>query len=152
MKKTPQDKEFEALLRASNISGCGFLGTDTRDLWEIIQEDSADVRALGQSTDAIAARLRELTAVGQKGLGEWVPAGKRLQVQCDDSRGVIPCPWPHHVRCLKRTTTIRTDAGDVLRWSDLNVHLIEAHGFFEGRGSPFRLEPKKIIAVLFRDE
>ena len=149
MKKTPQDKELEALLRASNISACGFLGNDTRELWEIIQEDMRDVQQSGQTVRTIAARMKELTALGQQGLGGWVPAGGRLQVMCDDSRGVIPCPWPHHVRCLKRTTTVKTASGEIVRWSDLNVHLIESHGFFEGRGAPFRLEPKKLIAMLF---
>jgi len=152
MKKTPQDKKLEAVLKASKISACGFLGSDPRDLWDIIQEDMAEVQALGWSTEAIAARMRELTAIAQKGLGEWVRVGTRLQVQCDDTRGVIPCPWPHRIRCLKRTTTVKSDAGELLRWSDLNVHLIGAHGFFEGRGSPFRLEPKKLIAVLFSAE
>jgi len=152
MKKTPQDKELEALLRASNISACGFLGTDTRELWEIIQEDMHDVRAMGQTARAIAGRMKELTATGQRGLGEWVAAGEHLQVQCDDSRGIIPCPWPHHVRCLKRTTTAKNDTGEIVRWSDLNVHLIEAHGFFEGKGALFRLEPKKLIALLFQNE
>lgn len=149
MKKTPHEKKLETLLKASNISACGFLGTDTRELWEIIQQDVNDVASMGISIEAIAARMKELTALGQQGLGAWVRAG-RLLVQCDDSRGIIPCPWPHHVRCSKRTTTVRTDPGDVLTWSDLNVHLIEAHGFFEGRGSPFRLEPKELVALLFR--
>ena len=152
MKKTPQDKELEALLRASNISACGFLGTDPRELWEIIQEDMNDIRSLGQTAKAIAGRMRELTAVGQRGLGEWVQAGTHLEVQCDDSRGIIPCPWPHHVRCLKRTTTVKSDRGESMRWSDLNIHLIEAHGFFEGKGALFRLEPKKLIALIFPGE
>jgi hypothetical protein len=151
MKKTPQDKKLETMLAASKISACGFLGTDPRDVWDIIQEDAAEVHRLGWSPKAIAARMRELTAIGQKGLGEWVRVDARLQVQCDDSRGVIPCPWPHQIRCLKRTTTVRSDDGEHLTWSDLNVHLIDAHGFFEGRGSPFRLEPEKLVTMLFGD-
>jgi hypothetical protein len=38
--------------------------------------------------------------------------------------------------------------GTELVYSDLSLHLVEAHGFYEGRGSPFRLEPEQILAVL----
>jgi hypothetical protein len=36
-----------------------------------------------------------------------------------------------------------------VQWSDLSIHLIGAHGFFEGRGSFFRLEPAELVAILF---
>jgi hypothetical protein len=39
--------------------------------------------------------------------------------------------------------------GTVVRWSDLNIHLIKAHGFFEGRGASFRIEPELLLSVLY---
>jgi hypothetical protein len=30
----------------------------------------------------------------------------------------------------------------------LNSHLIGEHGFYEGKGSPFRLEPRELIDIL----
>jgi hypothetical protein len=37
----------------------------------------------------------------------------------------------------------------IIRWSDLSLHFIEAHGFFQGKGSPFRLEPRGLVEALF---
>jgi hypothetical protein len=31
----------------------------------------------------------------------------------------------------------------------LNIHLVEEHGFFEGRGAFFRIEPEELIRVIF---
>ncbi|UCD05107.1 MAG: hypothetical protein JSV98_08280, partial [candidate division WOR-3 bacterium] len=84
------------------------------------------------------------------GLGEWVVLSDSLRVMVDDNRGIVPCPWPHRVRCLKRVTTLsNSETGAYLRWSELNIHLIKAHGFFEGKGSPFRIEPAELIRTIF---
>jgi hypothetical protein len=31
----------------------------------------------------------------------------------------------------------------------LNIHLIKEHGFFEGKGSPFRIEPSVLTKMIF---
>ncbi len=35
-----------------------------------------------------------------------------------------------------------------MRWTDLSIHLIETHAFFQGKGSAFRLEPAELAAFL----
>jgi hypothetical protein len=65
-------------------------------------------------------------------------------------KGRIPCPWPHAGSYAKRVTTMEdTKTGREILWSDLNIHLIAEHNFFEGRGSPFRIDPQKIIEMIF---
>lgn len=150
MKKSPQQQELERMLRSSKFSSCGFLGTDRRNLWEVIDEDAAETAKTGRTMEEVAARMAEITATGAEGLGDWVQFGPRLRVMVDDNRGVIPCPWPHRVRCLKRITTVHAvDTGTQIRWSDLNIHLIREHGFFEGKGSPFRIEPQILVEAIF---
>jgi hypothetical protein len=41
-----------------------------------------------------------------------------------------------------------TQTGQSLRWSDLNIHLVEAHGFYEGEGAPFRIDPAALIRLI----
>ena len=126
------------------------MGTDRRSLWELIDEDGAEIAKSGRTPEQVAARMKEITDAGAAGLGDWVQFDPRLRVMVDDNRGVIPCPWPHRVRCLKRVTTVEdARTGTILRWSDLNVHLIKEHGFFEGKGSPFRIEPRVLIETIF---
>ncbi len=150
MKKTPQEQKLERMLRSSKFSASGFLGTDDRSLWEIIDADATEMVRAGVSMEELAQRMQELTDKGKAALGDWADAGAGLSVSVDDSRGMVPCPWPHHVRCQKRITTVRHAESDTeLRWSDLNIHLIRAHGFFEGRGAPFRIEPRDLLRVLF---
>ena len=150
MKKSPDQQEFEKLLRSSKFSSCGFLGQDPREIWEIIEQDGADVAQTGKTLSEIANRMEKLTTAGSKGLGDWVQIDHLLRVMVDDSRGMIPCPWPHRARFPKRTTTVNSlKTGLTLRWSDLNIHLIREHGFFEGRGSPFRIEPRTLVETIF---
>lgn len=152
MKKSPQEKRLEDMLKASKFSGCGFMGIDKRSVWEVIDTDAAELERLGKTKEEIAQQMQKLTDLGKPGLGDWVDIGKSLQVSVDDHRGAIPCPWPHRVRCIKRITQCtQKNTGETVRWSDLNIHLIQEHGFFEGRGSPFRLEPKKLVAIIFSE-
>jgi len=153
MKKSPQQQKLEKMLQSSKFSASGFMGQDTRDLWEIIDEDAAEVARTGKTMEDIAARMKELTDAGVKGLGDWVEINQDLKVMVDDNRGMIPCPWPHRVRCLKRITTAHSAlTNKEIRWSDLNVHLIREHGFFEGKGSPYRLKPATLIETIFTRE
>lgn len=153
MKKSPQQEKLEALLKSSKFSICGFLGDDKRNLWEIIDTDATELEKLGKTREEIASRMQYLTDLANTGLGDWVQVEKNLRVSADDNRGRIPCPWPHHVRCLKRITTARQlETGRTIRWSDLNIHLIKEHGFFEGRGSPFRIEPRDLVEIIFSEK
>lgn len=150
MKKSPQEEKLEKMLQPSKFSADGFLGSDKRNLWEIIEADAAAIASAGKTMEQVSQRMQELTDIGKKGFGDWLDAGHGLEVSVDDNRGKIPCPWPHSVRCLKRVTTVRHRASKTeIRWSDLNIHLIKEHGFFEGKGALFRIEPTDLISLIF---
>jgi hypothetical protein len=150
MKKSPHQDKLEALLRSSKLSACGFLGEDKRSLWEIIDADATELEQLGRTKEDVAARMQEITDQAVSALGDWVTINGIFKVCVDDNRGMIPCPWPHGVRCLKRITTIHhLETGKIVRWSDLNIHLIKEHGFFEGKGAPFRIEPQDLVDIIF---
>lgn len=126
------------------------MGTDTRPLWEIIESDAAALAALNYTVYDIADRMRAITAKAQAGLGTAVNVGDNLEAVANDTRGRVPCPWPHPGRFPKTVITLRRIDNDrCIRWSLLNIHLIEAHGFFEGRGAAFRLDPRELIEILF---
>jgi hypothetical protein len=118
-------------------------------LIEILTEDQGTVNSLGLSHEVIAQRLREITEQVRGGWGDPVVVGGKFEVKVHEARGKIPCPWGHpglypktHVRLRKMET------GDDLVWLDLTIHLIEAHGFYQGRGSPYRLDPSKVKRIL----
>ena len=149
MKQTPEEKLIENNMQPGTISAEGFLGEDTRDLTSIMRADRMNVAQLGLTHQMIADRLRQLTEAGKGGLGSPVQVGD-LEITVEDFRGRIFCPFRDRLSFGKRVTTCKhKKTGKVLRWSDLNIHMIEAHGFYEGYGSRFRINPAAVQTICF---
>ena len=150
MKRSPDIKKLESTLRSSKLVSGGFLANDARPLEEIIDSDAADVAGHNLSMSEITARMKHISNVAKAGLGTFVKIDERLEASVSDTRGCVACPWPHPGRFSKTVVRVRrVDTGDTIEWSDLNVHMIDAHGFFEGRGSAFRLDPARLIEIIF---
>jgi hypothetical protein len=150
MKQSPQMQKLEEMLRSSKLVAGGFMGSETRGVMEVIDADNAEVSMLGQSVDNIALRMLEITKAAIKGLGTWVDIDKKRRAKVDEAKGFIICPWPHPARFAKRVTTLELiHSGRQIFWSDLSIHLIAEHGFFEGKGAAFRVEPAELIKMIF---
>ena len=150
MKESPKTKKLEQMLRSSKLVAGGFMGDDCRSFTEVIGADVSLISKLGYTTEQIAERMREITNTATKGLGNWVKIDDKHQAMVEEAQGFLVCPWPHSGRYAKRITTIEVySSGETIHWSDLNIHLIEEHAFFEGRGAMFRIEPEKLINTIF---
>lgn len=150
MKQTPQMQNLEVMLRSSRIVAGGFLGNETRTLQKIINSDLAQLDQLGYTTSQLAGRMQELTEKAIPRLGNWIDIEENLTIASQDYKGCIICPWPHPTRIAKRVTIAkRLDTDESIRWTDLNIHMIAQHNFFEGRGSIFRIDPAKLISIIF---
>jgi hypothetical protein len=150
MKESPQTRNLEHILRSSKMAAGGFMGCDSRTVAEIIDADAFEVSKSGYTTQQLSTRMQEITDAATRGLGTWIEIDARHQAMVEEARGSIACPWPHLRRFVKRVTTVKHfDSGQTIRWTDLNIHLIAEHGFFEGRGSAFRVEPDKLVKVIF---
>ncbi len=150
MKESPEIQRLNAMLRSSCFAAEGFMGSDDRSVSEIIQTDAGECFRLGYTAAKIAQKMQEITEQADHALGSWVDIDESREARVEEARGAIPCPWPHGGMFRKRVTTLRLKgSGETLQWSDLNVHFIGAHGFFEGKGSFFRQEPARLIQALF---
>ena len=151
MKRSPYDENLERMLRSSKLVAGGFMGSDSRTALEVIEADTAELEQLGVSTQQVAARMRELTLQARPALGNWIEIEDKYRLKSEDYKGSLICPWPHVGRYEKRLTSCRRlDTEEEIVWTDLNIHLIDAHGFFEGKGSSFRLEPRPLVRILFK--
>jgi len=149
MKESPQMRKLEAVLRSSKLVAGGFMGTDTRSLSEIIEADVAQISRLGFTAKQIAARMQKITDIAKAALGNWVDLDEKRRARVDEAKGVIVCPWPHPGRFAKRVTIVDIiESGESNYWSDLNIHLIAEHGFFEGKSSTFRIEPDILAKII----
>jgi hypothetical protein len=125
------------------------MGSDTRTVTEIIEADAATLVRLDVTTAQLAERMQDVTEVATAGLGNWVEIDAVREAKVDEARGWIPCPWSDGQRFRKRVTTVRrTDDDRTVQWSDLGIHFVAAHAFFEGKGSFFRIEPAELVHVL----
>ena len=124
-----------------------FLGSDTRLIAQIIESDEAELRAAGLGADELARAMRRLTEKGMESLGDEVIADG-FRVRVEEYMGQIGCPFKHAVREAKRNTTAVDPRGRVMTWTDMSIHLIERHGFFQGEGSEYRLEPLELAEFL----
>jgi hypothetical protein len=150
MKESPQDRKLEGLLRSSRLAAGGFMGHDNRSVSEVIDADAAELSKLGLTKEQVAEQMQEITQVAISGLGSWVQVGDDLEGKVDEAKGWLICPWPHKGKLAKRITIVKViKTGEIIRWSDLNIHLISEHGFFEGKGSDFRIEPREIVRIIF---
>lgn len=149
MKQTPELDKAQTSMRPGIITHDGFLGTDTRKLADILAEDQGLVTKLGLTHEAIAARMRELQTAGEEGLGLDMKVAPHFEVRVEDVRGKLPCPFGHTGLFPKVNVTVRNLAlNREVVFTELQRHLIESHGFYQGRGSAYRLEPADLAAVL----
>ncbi|MEW5815388.1 MAG: hypothetical protein AB1798_08365 [Spirochaetota bacterium] len=149
MKQAPDLQKAQGNMKPGVISLEGFLGKDSRNLIDILTEDDAEVKRMDLTHEAIAARMEELRESGMAGLGEFTRVDPHYEVRVDSVRGKLPCPFGHPGIFQKTNITVRNlRIRREIIYSDLHIHLIKAHGFYEGKGSVFRLEPKDLVATL----
>lgn len=150
MKQTPQETKIQERLEPGIITLEGFIGNDTRHYHEIIREDLAVLEELEITSAEIAERMSYFTEKAFLSYDESITIDDKYLVEYNTIRGRIICPFPHPGTFPKGEIVFKNlKNGIVLRWTPLNIHMIEAHNFFEGKGSPHRLEPITLKKALF---
>ena len=150
MKKTPQMEKLEELLRSGRLVVGGFMAHDDRSLTEVIDADLKIVEKNGKTCAQIAEKMQQITDTAKDGLGQSIKINEKIAASVEHYRGRIICPWPHPGTFPKRITTVKdTETGEKIGWTDLNIHMIGVHSFFEGKGSMFRIEPDELIKLIF---
>ena len=149
MKQTVQMKKIQEKLQPGVITRDGFLGRDRRNLVDILEEDDARVRRKKLTHRQIADRMIELRDAGMKGLGDFISVPPHYEVRVDSVRGKLPCPFGDPGILPKTNITVRNlKKNTEIIFTDLHIHLIGSHGFYEGKGSTFRLEPAALAEIM----
>jgi hypothetical protein len=150
MKKSPQNHRLEEVLRSSKLVAGGFMGADSRSVDEVITADAAEISKSGVTCGQLAERMQQIADAAKPGLGTWVQIDDKHRAMALGAKGNIICPWPHPGAFGKTVTIVELiDSGQSIRWAELNIHLIAEHGFFEGRDAVFRIEPQRLINIIF---
>lgn len=150
MKLSPQEAKIIAKMQPGVITLNGFLGDDERHLHEIIMQDSLLLEKLGITAEEVANRMQYFTDQSFDVFPETVLVDGHFLVETDVVRGKLPCPFSHPGVYRKALTYLENqNNGLKVRWTSLSIHMIQKHGFFEGLGSAFRLDPAVLYRALF---
>jgi hypothetical protein len=148
MKQGPNLKRIEDNMRSGPLAAHQFLGTDTRTLADVILHDQLLLEPLGLTNKDISERMRYFTDKLLDKPGPMV-VDKKFRAEREEHKGGILCPFADNVQASKSITKVTNmRSGKTVMWSDLNIHLIDEHGFFEGHGAPFRVDPAEFAEVL----
>ncbi len=149
MKQNPEMLQAQRNMQPGVLTMHGFLGDDRRDLVQIIDEDASRLRELNLSPEKMADKMEYFREQGKKGLGEFIKVEPHFAVKVDSVRGKLPCPFGGPGMMPKTNITVKNlKEGVEITFTDMNIHCIRGHGFFEGMGSFFRTDPETLARVL----
>jgi len=150
MKQTPEEKKIQDKMAPGILSLQGFLGDDKRNLYEIIREDEKKILQIGKTKEEIAERMLHFTNQAFESYDGSIIIEEKFEIEYKSVRGRVICPFPDPGSYQKGKINFKNLENNIsLSWSPLNIHMIKAHGFFEGIGSANRLEPEILVKALF---
>jgi hypothetical protein len=133
----------------SKFSKDGFLGTDTRSPEEIIKADRETLAGLGLDNKELAGALRGAYGAAERALGNPAEIAPGVIAVHYEARGRIPSPFPEDGTFQKGEAVVSEKSSSVsFCITPLSISLIDEHGFFQGKGSPYRIEPDAAARVL----
>lgn len=148
MKMTPDFIKAMEKMQPGKIVKSGFLGDDPRPLTDIIQQDEEVMQKIGLSFEKISDKMKYLMDQGLRGLGEPISVDGKWIVRIDEARGKLPCPFGNGMFKKINVNVKSIKYNKSINFSELSLHLIEKHHFFQGKGSFYRMEPGFIEDIL----
>lgn len=140
---------LSTILGPSKFSKDGFLGSDTRPPEEIIKADQEALSGLCIDNKKMATALRGAYVAAERALGNPVEIATGISAVHHEARGRIPSPFPEDGTFQKGETVVSDKSSNVsFCITPLSINLIEKHGFFQGKGCPYRIEPDVASRVL----
>jgi hypothetical protein len=149
--------ELEMCMYPHRLSVGGFLG-EGECLYEVLRIDDETVRRLKLAHEQIADRIEYFIKASTSPLTYPTEAGKVIDgkyfVRFKMWRGGQECPWKDAIHMLFMEYGYmdffveNMETKEELSFPGGIVHLIRKHHFYEGKNSPYRVDPEKAIRVL----
>jgi hypothetical protein len=155
--------ELEADMRPGAMtevgSEKGFLGPKESLLAVLAADNDYVLGDLKLTHQELARRLRLMAAHGLKVLTDsgklglerkasFTYHGRRFTIEYEFTKGDQLSPFKDGTKTGAYADLVIADTGKKLGFSLLVPDMIERYGFYEGTGTPYRVDPKAIVAVL----
>ncbi len=147
--------ELEADMRPatkSNVphrSSAGFLGSAESLLAVMAEDNRYVVEEVGVTHQALARPLRVMAFAGG-----WVDKtqtlvyhGRRFEVSVVAYTGSQESPFLDETRGSRNISVRNLETGRKMWYGSLLPEMIERYGFYEGKGTRYRVEPRRILEV-----
>ncbi len=135
--------DLEKTMRPGQLSRAGFLGKDERLLDVLAADNQFVVEQMRLTHQELARHLNVLAAIGKNEKGEFKYQGRRFKVALVAFRGFQDSPFDDGTRSNTNATATNLDNGKTLTFSLLVPMMVERYGFYEGKGTPYRVDPRK---------
>jgi hypothetical protein len=144
--------KLEKRMRPGADSRAGFLGKDESLLDVLAADNRFVVEELGLTHQELARHLHLIGAIAAKqGKGKSLDIryhDQVLRLETSFSRGIQESPFDDETKTNCNTTIQNTASGKKLTYSLLVPHMMERYGFYEGKGTPYRVDPRAVLEVL----
>jgi hypothetical protein len=134
-------------------SASGFLGPDEKLLDVMAMDNQYVVDEVGLTHQELATHLHAMATIGfwqfeqKKAASTFVYRGRRFKVTFLHTKGTQPSPFLDDTESGSNATVQNLDSGKTLQYSLLVPHMIERYGFYEGKGTSYRVDPRKVVEV-----
>jgi hypothetical protein len=146
-------RNLEAEMRPGASSSKGFLGKDEKLLDVLAADNRFVVEEKGLTHQDLARHLHAMGAVwGWKVLHQqakqpFLYHGRKFQVIGYPTRGFQPSPFDDDTKSGTNVFVKNLSNGKEIYYGLLVPFMVERYGFYEGHGTPYRLEPAKVLEV-----
>ena len=142
--------DLEVSMYPGRLSQGGFLG-EGECLYEILEEDDETVNSLGLTHEKIADRIEYFITTVNYPTREGTTIDGKYIVRGTVYRGGQECPWgdSYFMKYSSMDLFVKNvELDEELSFPGGIVHLIREHHFYEGKKSPYRVDPEKAVRVL----
>jgi hypothetical protein len=145
---------LEKTMRPGKSSSAGFLGKEEKLLEVMAADNKTVVDELGLTHQDLARPMHAMGAVALL-LGktanappvEFIYEGRRFKVKRSDTRGRQPSPFDDDTASGSNALVHNLDSGKKIGYGLLVPFMVERYGFYEGKGTPYRVEPRQVVEV-----
>ena len=142
-------EDLEKDMRPGAYATKGFLGGQEKLLDLLVEDNRHVVEQLGLTHQVLARHLRALGEASSKAAGkEFRYHGRRFKGSVRYSKWYQASPFRDGTITNAAAIIDNLDSEQRLEFSLLMPDLIERYGFYEGKGTPYRLEPRKVVEFL----
>ncbi len=145
--------QLENVMRPGKSSSAGFLGAKEKLLDIMAADNKYVVDELGLTHRELARHMHAMGVIAallkdepQKSV-EFVYHGRRFRVLREDTRGSQPSPFKDGTKSGSNVKVHNLDNNKKIWYGLLVPFMIERYGFYEGKETDYRVEPKQVLAV-----